>query len=90
MEQPRIEPGILNLYIIMSSQSQVTVLVVYNEIPMRAPNTTSLKCCLPSTDTIESREKNSRLRMKVNGSLIQVRFIKIHQVFAKKKGRMLL
>ena len=28
----------------------------YNENPMRALNT-SLKCCLPSTDTIDRREK---------------------------------
>ena len=28
--------------------------------------------------------KNSRMRMKVQGSLMQARFIVIHQVFAKK------
>ena len=29
----------------------------YNENPTRALNTTSLKCCLPSTDAIDRREK---------------------------------
>ena len=29
--------------------------------------------------------KNSRMRMKVQGRLMQARFIEIHQVFAKKK-----
>ena len=33
------------------------VLVVYNENPTRALNTTSLKCCLPSIDAIDRREK---------------------------------
>ena len=31
--------------------------VPYNENPMRALNTTSLKCCLPSTDAIDRWEK---------------------------------
>ena len=30
----------------------------YNENPMRALNTNSLKCCLPSTGTIDRREKS--------------------------------
>ena len=30
---------------------------IYNENPTRALNTTSLKCCLPSTDGIDRREK---------------------------------
>ena len=29
----------------------------YNENPTRALNTTSLKCCLPSTDAIKRRRK---------------------------------
>ena len=29
----------------------------YNENPTRAVNTTSLKCCLPSTDAIDRQEK---------------------------------
>jgi hypothetical protein len=29
----------------------------YNENPTRALNTTSLKCCLPSTDAIDRQEK---------------------------------
>ena len=29
----------------------------YNEIPTRPLNTTSLKCCLPSADAIDRREK---------------------------------
>ena len=29
----------------------------YNEKPTRTLNTTSLKCCLPSTDAIDRREK---------------------------------
>ena len=51
----------------------------------RALNTTSLKCCLPSTDAIERWEQNSRMRIKVQGRLMQVLFIEIHQGFAKKK-----
>ena len=31
-------------------------------------------------------EKNSRMRMKLQGRLVQARFIEIHQVFAKKKS----
>ena len=30
--------------------------------------------------------KSSRMRMKVQGRLMQAHFIEIHQVFAKKKG----
>jgi hypothetical protein len=39
---------------------------------------------LSSTDVIDRREKNSRMRMKVQGRLMQAHFIEIHQVFAKK------
>ena len=46
---------------------------------------TWLKCCLPSTDAIDRREKNSRMRMKVQGRLMQGRFIQIHNVFLKNK-----
>ena len=58
----------------------------YNENPTRALNTTSLKCCLPSTDTTDRWEKNSHMRMKVQGCLMQVHFIEIQQLFAKKKS----
>jgi hypothetical protein len=58
----------------------------YNENLTRALNTTSLKCCLPSTDTIDRWEKNSHMRMKVQGCLMQACFIEIHQVFAKKSS----
>ena len=51
----------------------------YNGNLTRALNTTSLKCCLPSTDAIDSREK-------VQGRLMQARFIEIKQVFEKKKS----
>ena len=33
--------------------------------------------------------KNSRIRMEVQGSLMQARSIEIHQVFAKNKGQIL-
>ena len=56
----------------------------HNENPTtRALNTTSIKCCLPSTDDIDRREK-TRMRMNIQGRLMQARFIQIHQVFAKK------
>ena len=42
----------------------------------------SLKCCLPSSDTIDRQEKFTC--MKVQGCLMQACFIEIHQVFAKK------
>ena len=51
-----------------------------NENPTRALNTSSLKCCLPSTYAIDKREKNARMRTKIRGCLIQARFIQIHQV----------
>ena len=47
----------------------------YNEIPTRALNT---------TDAIDRREKNSRTHMKVQGRLMQARFIEMHQVFVKE------
>ena len=50
----------------------------YNENPTRVLNTASLKCCLPSTDAINWRN-NSRMRMEVQGRLMQERFIEIHQ-----------
>ena len=56
----------------------------YNENPTRTINTTSFKCYLPSTDSID-RRKNSRMSMKVQGLLKEARFIEIHQVFPKKK-----
>ena len=55
----------------------------YNENPMRALNTTSLKCCLPLT--LLKGGKNSRMRMKVQGRFMQAHFVEIHQVFTKKK-----
>ena len=56
----------------------------YNENPARALNTTSLKFCLRSTAAIDRRKKNSGMRMKIQGRLMQARFIEIHLVFAKK------
>ena len=56
----------------------------YNENLMRALNTISLKCCLPSTDAIDMQEKIHGMRTRVQGHLMQVRFIQIHQVFGKK------
>ena len=56
----------------------------YNGNPTRELNTTALKYCLPSNDAIDSRE-NSRMRVWVQGHFMQVSFIEIHQVFAKKK-----
>ena len=54
----------------------------FNENPMRALNTNSLKCCLSSTGApIERREKNACIRMKVPGRHMLARFIEIHQVF---------
>ena len=43
----------------------------------------SLKCCLPSTNAIDRREKNSRMRMMVQDGLVQARLIEIHKVFVK-------
>ena len=51
---------------------------------MRALNTTSLKCCLHSTDVWQMGKK-SRIRTRVKGRLMQARFFEIHQVFAEKK-----
>ena len=59
-------------------------LVVYNESPTRALNT-SLKCCCPQL-TLLTGGKNSRMYMNVQGRLMQARFIQIHQVFAKKRS----
>ena len=53
----------------------------YNENPTRALNTTSLKYCLSSTDAVDRRGKNSRMRMKIQGRLMLTRFIEIHQSF---------
>ena len=39
--------------------------------------------------TLLTDRKNSRMRMKVQGRLMQARFIEIHQVFAKKKSLIL-
>ena len=58
----------------------------YNENLMRALNTTSLKCCLPSTDANERQEKNSLMHMKVEGRLMEVHFI---EILRKKKGQIL-
>ena len=46
----------------------------YNENPTRALKTTSFKCCLPSTDAIDRWKKNSCMRMKIQGCLMQARF----------------
>ena len=59
---------------------------LYNESPTRALNTTSLKCCLL---TLLRVGKNSRMPMKIQGRLMQARFIVIHRGFAKKKSLML-
>jgi hypothetical protein len=47
--------------------------------PTRALYTTSIKCCFPLTDAIDRREKFTK-RMMVQGQLLQVSFIDIHQV----------
>ena len=57
----------------------------YNENPTRVLNTTSLKCWLPSTEAIDRRGKKIRMRIKVQGRIMQARFTEIHQVFAKNK-----
>ena len=59
------------------------IFVVYNENSTRALNTTSLKCCLPSTNTIDREEKNSLMSMKVQGRHMQGLFIEIPR-FLKK------
>ena len=46
----------------------------YNENPMRALNTTSIKCCLPLTDTIDRQAKIHACVMKVQGHLMQACF----------------
>ena len=52
----------------------------YNENPKRPLNTTSLKCCLPSTDAIDRREKihecvwRSKFASRKRTSLISIRF----------------
>ena len=56
----------------------------YNENPTRALNTTSLKCCLPSTDIDDKWEKFTHA-YEGSTSLQQVHFSKIHQVFEEKK-----
>ena len=53
----------------------------YNENPTRALNTASLKCCLPSTDAIDRRERIHAYVWR----FMQVHFIKIRQVFCKKE-----
>jgi len=60
----------------------------YNENPTRALNTTSLKCCLPSTDAIDRREKftyayGGSRSPHASASLTSTRFSQ------KKKGRIL-
>ena len=62
----------------------VCVLVVYNDNSTRALSSTSLKCCMPSTEAIDSG-KNSRMPMMVQGYFMQARFIEIHQIFTEKK-----
>jgi hypothetical protein len=62
------------------------VLVVYNENPTRIINTTLLKCCLSSTDAIDRQEKNTRMRIRGQGCLMQARFIDIQQCSAQKKS----
>ena len=54
----------------------------YNENPMIPLNATSLKCYLPSTDAIDGWEKIYAC-VNVQGRLIQVCFIELHQVFKK-------
>ena len=61
--------------------------VVYNGNLTRSQNTTSIKCCFPSSDAIYRQEKNSGMCMKVQGHLMRVYLIEIHKVFANKKVR---
>ena len=51
---------------------------VVNENPTGSLNTTSLKCCMPSTDAIDRWKKNSRVPIRVQGRLMQAHFIDIH------------
>ena len=46
----------------------------YNENPTRTLNTTSLKCCLPSTDAIDRREKRFKVVSFKRASLKFARF----------------
>ena len=55
----------------------------YNENLTRALNTASLKC--HQLTLLTGGEKKSRMRMKVQGRLMQVRFIEIHHIFHEKK-----
>ena len=55
----------------------------YNENLTRALNTTSLNAACHQL-TLLTGGKNSRMRMEVQGRLMQARFIEIHQVFEKK------
>ena len=57
----------------------------YNGNPTRSLNTTSLKCCLPSSDPNDRWKKKSCMHMKVHRRLMQARFIQIHHIFTKKK-----
>ena len=66
------------------------VIFLIMNIRQRALNTNSLKCCLPSTDAIDRREKNARMRMKVQGRAMEAHFIEIHQIFAKKSYTLLI
>jgi hypothetical protein len=60
------------------------VIFPYHENLTRALNTTSLKFCLPSTDTIDRWGKNSRIAYE--GSSLP-HGIALHEGFRKKKSQ---
>ena len=85
LDSTNSEPDLMNIIITVDESSVYRydpepVILFKMKNLMRALNTTSLKCCLPSTDAIDRWEKNSRMRMKVQGRLIE-----IHQVFPKNR-----
>ena len=62
----------------------------YNENPTRALNTYITEMLLAITWRYWQMGKNLCISMKVQGHLVQVRFIEIHQVCAKKKSNTFL
>ena len=81
------DPNFMNI-IITGDESWV---FGYNPEPFifltmtRALNTTSLKCCLPSTDAIDKGKKLHAGVLRVKVALFKRASFEIPQVFAKKK-----
>ena len=57
----------------------------YNENPTRAITLPHSNAVCHQLMLLTGEEKNSLMCIKVHGHLVQVCFIEIHQVFAKKK-----